>query len=300
MQGKVNAQIVITGSSRALAHYDPRTIEAATGHTAFNLGRNGSQTDMQVAFLKAYLAHNQKPEVVVHNLDAFTFVTTHEVYDPVEYTPYLHDHNLYDALRKINPNIWKTRYIPLYGYVVEDMKFVWILGLRGFWGWSPREDYFLGFNPRSKNWTEDFQSLKANHPNGVSFDMEPKGIADVEELIRVCEANGIRLIFAYSPEYSEMQTLTNNRPQIFAEFRELARRSNVPFWDYSKWRYSDDKSFFQNSQHLNSDGAEVFSDDIANQLRSYLAAQSDSAKGNETRSQTDLDNAQGHRRLLNY
>jgi len=160
MEGKVNVQVVITGSSRALAHYDPRTIEAIAGRTAFNLGRNGSQTDMQVAFLKVYLAHNRTPEVVVHNLDAFSFVTTREVYDPVEYTPYLYDHELYDALRKINPNIWKSRYLPLYGYVVEDMNFSWIRGLKGFLGWSPPEDYVLGFNPRSRKWTDDFKNLK--------------------------------------------------------------------------------------------------------------------------------------------
>ena len=147
MDGKVNAQIVISGSSRALAHYDPRTIEAITGRTAFNLGRNGAQTDMQVAFLKAYLAHNRKPEIVVHNLDAFTFVTTREVFDPVEYTPYLYDRDLYSALGKINSNVWKSRYLPLYGYVVEDMNFTWVLGLKGFFWLVSAGGLFLGFQP---------------------------------------------------------------------------------------------------------------------------------------------------------
>ncbi len=287
MQGKVNAQIVITGSSRALAHYDPRTIETITERTAYNLGRNGSQTDMQVAFLKAYLAHNQKPEVVVHNLDAFSFVTTHEVYDPVEYTPYLYDHNLYDALHKINPGIWKTRYVPLYGYVVEDMKFAWMLGLKGFVGLSPREDYFQGFNPRTKQWSDDFQKLRASNPYGVSFDIEPGGIDDVKELIRVCRENRIKLIFVYSPEYSEMQTFTNNRAQIFAKFHELTVPSSIPLWDYSNWPHGDEKRYFQNSQHLNADGAAVFSNDLAKQLKEYLAEQHSAADSDVLKAQTE-------------
>lgn len=273
MRGKVNAQIVITGSSRALAHYDPRTIEAITGRTAFNLGRNGSQTDMQVAALKTYLAHNLKPEVVVHNLDAFSFTTTREVYDPVKYTPYLYDHYLYGALYKINPSIWKTRYIPLYGYVVEDMKFAWIVGLKGLVGLSPREDYFQGFNPRTAPWSNDFQKLRADNPHGVSFDIEPRGIEDVKELIRLCQENGIKLIFVYSPEYSEMQKFTNNRAQIFAKFHELTTSANIPFWDYSNWLYADDKRYFQNSQHLNADGAATFSNDLARQLKGYFDEQ---------------------------
>jgi hypothetical protein len=274
MEGKVNAQVVITGSSRALSHYDPRAIESIAGRTAYNLGRNGSQTDMQVAFLKAYLAHNRKPDVVIHNLDAFTFVTTREVYDPVEYTPYLYDRELYSALRKINPNIWKSRYLPLYGYVVEDINFSWIQGVKGFTGWSPPENFFQGFNPRSKEWTGEFESLKAGNPNGVSFDIEPAGIQDVEELIRVCKQNGIQLIFVYSPEYIEMQSLTRNRAEIFSRFHELAARFDIPLWDYSDWKYAGDKQFFQNSQHLNADGAAVFSKDLSERLKQYLALQS--------------------------
>ena len=274
MEGKVNAQVVITGSSRALAHYDPRTIETITGRTAFNLGRNGSQTDMQVAFLKAYLEHNRKPELVIQNLDAFTFATTREVYDPVEYTPYLYDPELYAALRKINPNIWKSRYLPLYGYVVEDMKFTWILGLRGFLGWSPPEDYFLGFNPRSRKWSDDFQHFKESNPEGVRFEVEPAGIQAVEDLIRVCRQNRIQLIFVYSPEYEKMQLLAKNRVEVFNHFHDLANRYDVPLWDYSDWKYAGNQDFFQNSQHLNSSGAALFSNDLANRLETYFATQS--------------------------
>ena len=271
MQGKVNAQVVITGSSRALVQYDPRAIEAASGRTAFNLGRNGAQTDMQVAFFKAYLAHNRKPEIVLHNLDAFSFVTSREVFDPAQYMPYIDDPSLYTALHKINPAIWKSRYVPLYGYVVEDMNFTWIRGLTGFFGWSPPEDYFLGFNPRHQYWTTAFESYKAANPKGVSFAIEPTGIEDIEDLIRTCEQNGIQLILVYAPEYGEMQTLTSNRAQIFAKFQDLADRYHVPLWDYSNWEYKDNHEYFYNSQHLNITGAAVFSADLALRLEQFIA-----------------------------
>jgi hypothetical protein len=273
MEGKVNAQVVITGSSRAAVEYDPRIIESVTGRTSFNLGRNGTQTDMQVAFFKAYLAHNRKPELVLHNLDAFSFVTSREVFDPAQYVPYLYDHALYDALRKINPEIWRSRYIPLYGYVVEDMNFTWIHGLAGFFGRPSREDYFLGFNPRNTSWTNEFDNFKATNPRGVSFAVEPAGIQDLHELVQVCKQNGIQLIFVYAPEYSEMQSLTRNRAEIFAQFRELANRDDIPLWDYSDWKYNSDRNLFYNSQHLNATGAAVFSADVANRLQEYHVPQ---------------------------
>ena len=73
MAGSINARIVISGSSRAASHFDPRVIHKITGYSTFNLGRNGSQTDMQLAVLKTYLKHNRPPEIVVHNLDASHF-----------------------------------------------------------------------------------------------------------------------------------------------------------------------------------------------------------------------------------
>jgi hypothetical protein len=277
--GKINAQIVITGSSRAVSHYDPRIIQTSTGRTAFNVGRNGSQTDMQLAVLKAYLEHNRKPDIVIHNLDAFSFVTTREVYAPAQYVPYLYDEELYRPLRQINRDIWKSRYMPLYGYVVDDMNFSWMLGLKGFVGWSPREDFFLGFNPRSKKWTEDFQRFAASNPDGVSWGIEPAGIQLMEELIRLCEERGIQLIFVYSPEYAEMEKLTKNRAEVFDHFHELAARYHVPIWDYSDWKFAGDRDYFTNSQHLNAEGAAVFSEDVANRLQEYIAEQSGTAVG---------------------
>jgi hypothetical protein len=271
VQGKINADIVITGSSRAVSHYDPRLIESATGHSAFNLGRNGSQTDMQLAVLKTYLKHNRKPEVIIQNLDAFSFVMTREVYDPAQYVPYLDEDDLYRALHQINPVVWrKNKYLPLYGYVVEDTRFSWILGLRGFFGWSPHEDCFLGFNPRAGHWTDDFENFKSAHLKGTRFEIEPAGVRVMDDLIQVCHDRGIKLIFVYSPEYREMQSLTQNRPEIFAKFRELSEQHQIPIWDFSDWAHSADTDFFRNSQHLNAEGAELFSRDLARRLAEEL------------------------------
>jgi hypothetical protein len=274
MQGKINAQIIITGSSRALSHFDPRIIEAQTGRTAFNLGRNGSQSDMQLAVLKAYLEHNRTPETVIHSLDSFSFEATREVYNPAQYVPYLYDDELYRPLHQFDPYAWKSRYLPLYGYVVDDMSLSWIVGLGALLGWSPPEDFFLGFNPRSKPWTDDFQRFKNGNSEGVHWPIDPEGIQSVEQLIHVCQQRGIQLIFVYSPEYMEMQQLTKNRTEVFNRFHELATRYHFPLWDYSDWRYADDTKYFQNSQHLNATGAEIFSSDLAVRLKVFLASQS--------------------------
>jgi hypothetical protein len=268
MSGDVNAEILINGSSRALAHYDPRIIRKITGRTAYNLGRDASQTDMQVAILKAYLNHNEKPRILVQNLDLFSFLVTHkgEVYEPGFYLPYLYEDALYNALRQIDPAAWRWRNIPLYGYVVEDMRFTWVTGLKGIFGFSPREDYFLGFNPRSAVWSGEFERFKAKHPDGVRTATEPAGVAAMDELLGVCARGGIQVVLVYSPEYSGMQALETDRPKIMGMFRALSERCKVPLWDYSDSAFCQQKQLFRNSQHLNKDGAEAFSADLAARL----------------------------------
>ena len=128
--GTINAEILITGSSRALTHYDVRILQERLGRSAYNIGLNGSQTDMQVARLKTYLEHNRKPRLLIHNLDLFSFQTTHGgVYYPGQYMPYLREPELYEVLSRISGNTWKSRYIPLYGYAVEDLRLTSIQGV---------------------------------------------------------------------------------------------------------------------------------------------------------------------------
>ena len=267
MTGQVNADIVINGSSRALTHYDPRIIERITGHSAFNIGRNGSQTDMQLAFLRAYLAHNRKPKLIIQNLDLFSFVTSREIYDPAQYMPYLKDEAIYAGIRQIYPYAWKWRYLPLYGYVVEDMRFTWILGLSGLAGFQTREDHFQGFLPRRTSWTGDFEKFRASVRDGVCFEIEPRGVRDLAGVAEVCRERGVPLLFVYSPEFAEMQILERNRAEVFAKFREICKKCSVSLWDYSDSPICRDRGLFYNSQHLNINGATVFSEALAQKLR---------------------------------
>jgi len=267
VDGDVNAEIVISGSSRALNNFDPRIVQAATGLTTFNIGVNGSQTDMQVAVVRTYLQHNVKPALLIHSLDSFAFVTSHGgVFFPGQYLPYLREAPIYQALQRIDGDTWKSRFLPLYGYAVEDMNFTWITGLRARLGWSPREDRYFGFQPRDERWTGEFGELRDSHPQGVRFDIEPEGVRQLEDLLAFCQAQGIRVLLVYSPVYYEMQALETNRQEIFARFQHLSERYGATLWDFSRSPVSYRKELFVNSEHLNAGGAAAFSNELASAL----------------------------------
>lgn len=267
VNGEINAQIVITGSSRALVHYDPKIIGHATGLTAYNLGRNGSQTDLQLAVLKTYLQHNRKPRLIVHNIDLYSGVTSHEIYDPTQYVPYLGEEAIYRGVKRAYPDAWKWKYLPLYGYVVPDTRFTWVAGLARLVGIEPRQDHFDGFVPRDLSWTGAFDEFRASHPHGFRTPVEPQGLRDLEDLILLCLEQRIPLVFVYSPEYFEIQPFESNREIIFDIFRRLCGRYEIPFWDYSDSVISRHRGNFYNSQHLNAGGASLFSADFAQRLK---------------------------------
>jgi hypothetical protein len=266
MQGRINAEILISGSSRALSHYDSRIIERATGLKTFNIGRNASQTDIQLALLKTYLKHNTRPRLVIHNLDSFCFEATHQIFDPGQYLPYLSEPEILNALLKIDPNVWKWKYVPLYGYTAQDMRLTWVLGIGGAIGVYPREDLFQGFHPDYRRWTGDFDQFKAHNMDGVWFPIESEAIRDFEELLALCRDKRIPVILVYSPVYYEMQALERNRNKIFAKLRRLSERYHAPIWDYCGLPMCRQRKLFYNSQHLNNEGAAVFSTDLANRL----------------------------------
>jgi hypothetical protein len=268
VDGRINAAVLITGSSRALNHYDPREITASTGRTAYNVGINGSQTDMQLAVLRTYLNHNVPPSLVIHNLDSFTFVTSRAgIAFPGDYVPYLNESPIYETLSTIDANWWKSRYLPLYGYAVYDMRLTWLIGLRRWLGLNPREVRFGGFEPRQRAWSEDFERFRRSHSNGVRFEVEPQGMLDFEELVALCQRRGIRLLLVYSPVYYEMQALELQRQAMFDQFRDIANRYGAQLWDYSQSSISFRREYFYNSQHLNANGAAVFSADLAKRLK---------------------------------
>jgi hypothetical protein len=267
VDGNINATILVTGSSRALTHYDARELTRRTGATAFNIGINGSQTDMQLAVLKTYLRHNTRPALLIHNLDSFAFVTSRQgLAFPDMYLPYLDQPDIYDALKQLDPSWSRARYLPLYGYAVQDMRFSWAIGLAALTGWNPRETRFAGFEPRQRSWSEDFDRFKQAHPEGVSFPIEPEAERQFEQLVSEVASRGTHVLLVYSPVYYEMLPLDRSRAEVLARFEAIAERYGASVWDYSGSTISKNRNLFYNSQHLNAHGAALFSVSLADRL----------------------------------
>jgi len=66
-----------------------------------------------------------------------------------------------------------------------------------------------------------------------------------------------------------MTALERNRGEVFDRFRQISRRFDAPIWDYSDSPICLQREYFYNSQHLNEEGAAVFSAELATRLAQW-------------------------------
>ena len=94
---------------------------------------------------------------------------------------------------------------------------------------------------------------------------------DIEQFLKECKRDNIKLIFVYTPEYIEGQKFVANRTSIFKTFSKYSKKYEIPFYDYSKDSLCLDKKYFYNSNHLNKTGAEIFTNKLIDTLKSTNA-----------------------------
>jgi hypothetical protein len=264
MQGGIDARVLISGSSRAMFHYDPRIIEAATGRTAFNIGRNGTRLHEQLHLLKLYLRRNRAPDYLIQNVDLTSLTNSTEITDPKQYIPWLHEDDVYKPLFTLRPYFVVYRAFPLVAIARTSAAETAVRGLMSPGAGEVTEH--KGYAPQSQSWNEDFEKFRARNPAGVMLPIDPPAVAALRELVGIADQYGIRLTFVYSPEFQATQQTFRNRREVLQTIRDLSVREHVPFWDYSDDPISSDQANFYNSQHLNERGATAFSRSLARRL----------------------------------
>ena len=65
---KINADLLIMGSSRAEFHISPKILDSALSLNTYNLGLSAWHFDMQYARFRMYLQHNLKPRYIIQKI----------------------------------------------------------------------------------------------------------------------------------------------------------------------------------------------------------------------------------------
>lgn len=264
-QGKINADIIISGSSRAWLHYSPKVFEEDTKCSAYNLGMNGSTFYLQYYRYLTYLKYNKKPKIIIQNLDDFSLQKYKDIANQEQFLPYVNEETIINPVLTYKTlNKWELQ-IPFYRYIGEYN--VIRVGLLEFFNIKhfSNDNYYKGFEGQITTWNdEEIKGLKSLNKMKVEVDKE--SIELFETFIKETKQARIKLVLVYSPFYIDGQSIYSNHNEMLSLYRRLAEENDILFLDYSKHPISYRKELFHNAMHLNDIGAELFSKDLAVKL----------------------------------
>jgi len=282
IDGKAGADILISGSSRALIDFDCQAISQVTKMSCYNIGFDGQRYNLIRPLLETYLKHNRKPKIVVLTV-GITDLSVDDIFRPYQFIPYLNENELYKVVVKKMPEFRYDKYVPLYAFTIykKDLLTRALKGLRSTdtkscvrscvrtnqeteWADVPRIN---GFLPVDRQWSNEFEAFKSKFPKGKEYKIAPSLVDDLEAIIQRFQQENIKVLLVFPPVYYEsIEGYTKNLNEIFQTYKAIAERNHIQLMDYSKDPMSKDTKYFYNSQHMNKKGAAYFSSIFAESI----------------------------------
>ncbi len=262
IDGKIQADICIVGSSRALNNYSPAIIGDSLNVKCYNFGLSGSNVLYHEAIIDLLIQSYKKPSVIIYSIDdhATFFEVTNMVFRKDALFPYVHNSTvneivckqmnkkeyatLFSKTYRQNMNLVNALKYPVYGKEVLDYKTNNLDSMGA---------NLLAMRPADPPTVFRSQKLRAD-----KWHINLKFWAAFRRIQEKCSENNIRLVFVLPPIY------TTGFPG-FNAIVNAAVIGKSPVFDYTH-TFRDPGLFF-NPDHLNKVGASDFSRLLVNDIK---------------------------------
>ena len=260
--GKVNSgltdysNLFILGSSRAMHHYNSRLIQQNLGLSVYNAGIGGYGLFLNYAMLSTRIEENKIPDIVILDI-APNVIDDLKSYEKLNsLLPFYKNYPSFKRIIKLNPSFTKLSLLfntvvfnsTLYDFV-KNLSFL--------------ENFERGYMPLKS--TLDSLSFVGFHLENNKIDKNKLEI--YVKLIDLCNKNNIRLFVVVSPCYEKFDV----KNIIIDKFRGIAEKNDIVFYDFSSDTTFAEKAYlFKDQLHLNSKGANIFSEIISKKIKNDL------------------------------
>lgn len=242
--------ILIMGSSRASHHYVSKLISDSIGMPVYNAGRDGNGIILNYGFLSNVLKR-YAPKIIVYDLTAdFDWKPG----DNDRFLPHLRHYYSSDEIKMLFDDVNKTEKYKMLSNTYRINSLVPHILFDNFFA-TPDND--AGYIPLYDVLTEsESRDICLHHPlpDFATDDVKLKYLA---EFVRLCKTNGVKLYFVVSPALDW-------RDGMYDYAKTLSRQYDIPLiyfpHDHSEF---DNINYFQDSAHLNNEGAIAYSKVIA-------------------------------------
>lgn len=257
---RVDAQILIVGSSRAAHHYDSRLIADSTSKTAYNVGRDGCFFSHNCCLINSIL-DRYAPEVVIWEFspeylyeDGNQITSLYPYYSKnTHVTNLINEDVSWSEKVKLHSSIYRYNSLPiriLSRFTLSQDAFV---------------DSYYGFEPLSPK--ELLKPLELTEKNPSSSDDKScdsesynRNVSRLLEIINRANAKGVKLILVTSPIYAMCHD------GAVEELKSLCLSENITYID-NRGLYLDNPTYFNDPTHMNSIGASQYTMSFVNMLK---------------------------------
>jgi hypothetical protein len=265
LDGKINSDIVINGSSRAYEHINPVMIGEQLHVPTYNIGMSGHNFWLQYLRHSLLLENNIKPKLIIHSVDIFTLEKKKNLSNFVQFLPYmLWNDKIKNATISYNGFELIDYTIPLIRYnKSRDSKKIALSMAKVE---TDKVARIKGYQARDIQWNSDFDKAK-NKMKNYDLKLDNASVVLFDKYLRECKFKNIKVILVYTPEYIEGQKFVKNRDKIISLYRNFSKKYDIPFYDYSNDSLSFQRKYFYNAEHLNKAGSELFTQKLIDTLK---------------------------------
>lgn len=266
LDGDLNADILIYGSSRAWVQFDPKILEDTLQMSAYNLGIDGHTFNMQQMRHKLALKYNKQPKIIIHSVDATT-LQKGNFYNSEQILPYmLLNEDFKEFTSNYTPYSYLEYKLPLLRYYGKSDAISTAIKMSFEPNINNRPQRIKGYKGQERSWNKDFESAKKLMKNyNVIIDNNLKQRFD--NYLKECKANNIEVILVYAPVYIEGQEFIDNIDEIMNIYIKCAETYNFKFFNFTKDDICYDKAYFYNARHMNKIGSELFTKKLASKIK---------------------------------
>jgi hypothetical protein len=243
------ADLVLLGSSRALAHFDPQFFENTFGLETVNIAVNGhSEIGLTTLRVENYLSKNKTPRFAIFNFDPFASADSVNVQDNFTikddfaryaFWPDARDLPILDFF-KFNT---AEKYIPAYAIFKYKLLQSHLFPKRS------RYDEF-GYENNNEHW--DTLKLPATGVMKKHYFKNtdiPAIAKSLRQLDQICKKHHIKLLCIQTPVYKSVY-----EKNIFSRNKTICEKLGILYIDMESETFRNNIRYFYNSNHMNRDG----------------------------------------------
>ena len=245
----LETDVLVSGSSRCVRHYNPQIISDSLGLSCYNSGQMGNGIILNYGRLKM-INDRKKPLIIIYDFyPGFDLLKSEDNHKSLSWLKSHYERNgiadIFESIDKTERYKMQSRMYRYNSRWVEMMidYFHPISYARGD-GFSPLK----GELDKTKIHAEDKESNK-------KYEFDELKLSYINKMID--EAGDARLYFVVSPIWYGMDTLQ------FEPVKQICQERGIPFIDFSNNpKYVHHDEYFKDGNHMNERGADEFTRDL--------------------------------------